>query len=298
MRCLELYCGIGGFAVAAQRLGWDVEVAIDIDQRAAEIYRRNFEHTHAIRTIESLSARWLAEVGAELWWMSPPCQPFTRRGRHRDDQDPRTHSFLHLLQCLEDAGPSHLALENVPEFRTSRTASRLRAVLEKIGYQWQEIEVCPTSFGIPNRRRRFYLVASRTQMIPRIPVHDRSMTLASILDDSVDRRLWVEDLLLDRYRDALHVVAPGDAQATANCFTSAYGKSPVKSGSYLVESGGVRRFSPREILRLLGFPESFELPGSYPLRTLWKLIGNSLSIHVVEQAVGVLDRSVLPSASS
>ena len=86
MRCLELYCGIGGFAVAAQQLGWQVVRAVDINQRAAEVYRHNFDHVLETRTIESLSTSDLSATEADLWWMSPPCQPFTARGQRRDIQ--------------------------------------------------------------------------------------------------------------------------------------------------------------------------------------------------------------------
>ena len=78
------------------------------------------------------------------------------------------------------------------------------------------------------------------------------------------------------------VVRGDDPAAITSCFTSAYGKSPVRSGSYLITSDGLRRFSPEEILRLLGFPRWFSLPPELRPRTAWKLVGNGRRDEYVE----------------
>ena len=66
------------------------------------------------------------------------------------------------------------------------------------------------------------------------------------------------------------------------CFGSSYGVVSSGAGSYLeLAEGRYRRFSPREILRLLGFPERFHLDPTVSLKKQWKLVGNSLSLPVV-----------------
>ena len=289
MRCCEFYSGIGGFAAAAEQIGWQIVEALDINETAAQVYRGNFSLTPRVCSIES-AAELIADLKAELWWMSPPCQPFTVRGSQRDAQDPRTASFLWLLDQIPRCRPNYLALENVPGFGESQTADQLRRTLLNCGYRWIECLLCPTELGIPNRRRRFYLVASR-KMTPRLqPCAPGSSALH--LRDFVDRvanpKLLVEESLAARYREAIHVVSVDDAGATTSCFTRAYGRSPVRSGSYLRTSGGLRRFSPAEILRLLGFPNSYQLPASLSLSAGWRLVGNSLSVPAVRHVLGAL----------
>lgn len=283
-RCLELFSGIGGFAAAAEQLGWRVAGAIDINKNAAAVYRMNFAHPVQVREIESLRPADLLRFEADFWWMSPPCQPFTRRGVQRDLADARTAAFQRLLQLISQLQPGMLAMENVPGFRTSRAADKLREILVENRYAWREFELCPSEFGIPNRRKRFFLTAAKDRelIMPRVPMVPRR--LSEFVSQSSNEKLFV-DGSIDEYAEAIDCVDPCCPQAVAACFTSAYGKSPIRSGSYLQVGRRLRRFAPNEILSLLGFPAGFELPADLTLRQAWKLVGNSLSVPVVKHVL-------------
>ena len=286
-RVAEFYCGIGGCAAA---LGSSAVVisAVDINRQALEIYRRNFPHPVAAATIESLSAATIRDWQADLWWISPPCQPFTRRGRRRDAADARTQSFLEILKRLKDVTPKYIAIENVPGFQGSITHSLLLDTLKSLSFQVQERVLCPTAFGIPNRRERYYLVAGRNPLrelpLPRV----EARPLRSFLDKEPRRDLGVDSELVRQYRHALNIVDPIDPMAVAACFTAAYGHSPIRSGSYLKTPSGVRRFSPAEILRILGSPKSSTLPADLPVESGWRMVGNSLSIHSVRYVLSAI----------
>jgi DNA (cytosine-5)-methyltransferase 1 len=277
-RVLELFCGIGGFAAALGSHG-KVVAAVDIDRTALDIYARNFPHPTMARTIDSIPPADYQAWEADLWWLSPPCQPYTRRGRQRDLEDPRSAAIVAVIERIEQLRPASLALENVPPFADSQTCLRLRHVLERCDYHVREYVVCPTRLGIPNRRNRFYLVASRHPLLPPIWPVSRMRPLSDFLDESPDPALHVPDVVVERYASAIDRV---DAEGfCSSCFTAAYGRSPVRSGSYLKTSRGLRRFSPREILLLLGFPPSFRLPPDLPRRQAWRYAGNSLSVVAV-----------------
>ena len=290
LRVLELYCGIGGCTAALGRAG-EVVAAVDINRAALSVYGHNWPHPTLPATIESLPAASLDQWGADLWWMSPPCQPFTRRGLGRDDDDPRTQSLLELIRRLETSPPTYLALENVPGFCDSRTHDLLRTALDRLGYESQEQTLCPTSLGVPNRRRRFYLVAGRQPLkAMQSPPNtgEKQAPLRDFLDQKPAADLWVEPALVEQYRHAIDVVDPEDPEAVAACFTSAYGHSPIRSGSYLRTPSGLRRFSPTEILRLLGFPRSYALPPDLPRPAAWRLVGNSLSVPAVRHVLSAV----------
>ncbi len=282
LRVLELFCGIGGAAVA---LGDDADVvnAMDINRNALRVYAANCAGACEARTIESVSTAELAACDADLWWLSPPCQPHTQRGHRNDVDDVRSEPLRAVLRQIREIQPRFVALENVPNFQHSRAYDELHETLAACGYSTDEVQLCPTQLGIPNRRRRFYLTASRGGpiQIPAIERRARRFSIRSRLSRVVESEWMVAKDVLERYRRALHIVDPEDASATCNCFTSGYGRSIVRSGSYLQVRSGVRRFSPREILRLLGFPESFRMPAALTVKQQWPLVGNSVSIPAV-----------------
>ena len=306
MRVFELYCGIGGCAAALS--AWpgasNVVAAVDIHRGALDVYSHNFAHPTVAAAIDSLSADRLQAWDADLWWLSPPCQPFTRRGVRRDIDDPRCRSLLTLLTRLESAPPRFLALENVPGFHGSQMHGRLRDALERAGFGTvHERTFCPTEAGVPNRRQRFYLLAAREPIAaPRLPPLARRCLRDFLLPErDADPDLHVDPELLEKYRGAIHVLEleeRNDPGAVSHCFTSAYGRSPVRSGSYLRTARGVRRFAPVEILRLLGFPEGYSLPREMGLNSAWRLVGNSLSIVAVRAVLGPVLEEASPIAGN
>lgn len=296
LRVLDLYAGIGGLAAALDGAA-TIVAALDLNRRALAVHRRNFVHPARTRNLVGLSAGELAGFRADLWWLSPPCQPFTRRGRRRDEDDPRAASLLLLIDRIDEVRPRYLALENVPGFQGSRCHARLVGTLEAAGYGYHEGCLCPTELGLPNRRRRYYLVGARNADLagwsPPAGAVRRRGTLRPYLDPETardpDPRLTVSPELARRYEGALHVVRPGEPGAVTACFTAAYGRSPVRSGSYLErEDGTLRRFSPAEILRLLGFPSTFRLPPDLPYEKAWPLVGNSLSVPAVRRVLAAV----------
>lgn len=293
MRVLELYCGIGGVAAA---LGSAVEIVAAVDQSEAALagYRHNFpSHPTVAKRVDSLDVGWMKALDADLWWASPPCQPFTRRGKRRGLADPRAETFKALLRHLEVARPRTFAMENVEGFLDSDGHQLLRETLQRSGYSAvREHVLCPSRFRVANRRPRFYLVASRDELLAECHEPGPQPELPELLDSEPAEDLWVQDDVVERYRRAMHVVDEDDPCAVTACFTSAYGRSHVRSGSYLrTRDRRIRRFSPEEILRVLGFPSSFGLPSMLrgrPRGRAWRLVGNTLSLVPVRWTLSAI----------
>ncbi|XP_058486997.1 tRNA (cytosine(38)-C(5))-methyltransferase [Solea solea] len=164
LRVLELYCGIGGMHYALKESGvpFHIVAAIDINPTTNQIYRHNFPDTPLWnKTIEGITLDDFNKLSFDTILMSPPCQPFTRIGRQGDIQDPRTKSFLYILDLVPrlSTPPRFILLENVKGFENSSARERLVTMLVECGYTFQEIMVSPTSVGIPNSRLRYFLIA-------------------------------------------------------------------------------------------------------------------------------------------
>ncbi|CAH8549017.1 unnamed protein product [Dicrocoelium dendriticum] len=159
MRVLELYSGVGGmhYALIETKLNFSIVAAIDINDTATSVYRRNFPFSNSInREIESLTVHETRTFGADLWCMSPPCQPFTRLGKHKCETDDRCSSFMHMLISVL---PKFILLENVKGFDGTKPWAELLQALIDCNYVYQQFILSPLQFGIPNCRSRYYLVA-------------------------------------------------------------------------------------------------------------------------------------------
>ena len=280
----EFFCGIGGFASVMPP--HPAALSIDINRNALEIHAMNFAHRHLCKSLESLPVSTATEFPKEIWWMSPPCQPFTRRGKQRDLEDPRSAGFRNMLTLINEIRPHRIGIENVPEFQSSDSHGLLLGTLSRASYQFAEILLCPTQLGSVNRRRRYYLIASQDPLLPWQPLK-KNPTLGQHsrkLSASVDlTKYGLSAAWQTQFASALDIIGArefleGGKQTT--CFTSAYGRSPVYSGSWLDTSQGIRQFTPREILCQLGFPDSFQIP-PWPPEKLWPLIGNTLSLPAI-----------------
>lgn len=284
-RALELFAGIGGFAAAA---GEHVEVvgALDVSSHVLQAYARTFGGPTDQVNLEAPSVDELAAYDAQMWWMSPPCQPYTVRGHQRDLEDVRARSFVHLLELLDEVEPPHLAMENVEGFWRSQARQRLLEVLEGAGYEVAERVLCPTELGVPARRERYYLVASRQGLRPEAPLAPVERALPSYLDEEPDEELFLDPALVERHGRGMRIVDVDDEGAICNCFTSAYGKTFRAAGSFFRHPDGrVRHASPAELLRLLHFPRPVDFPGGFSRRQRYKYIGNSLSVIAVRQVL-------------
>ena len=292
---LELFSGLGAAGLA---WGLPVHAAIDQSANANAAYALNHGLQPKAWNLVGVRAAQLAPFSAEPWWMSPPCQPFTVRGARRDLEDPRTRALLRVLDLLVELRPPVVAMENVPGFVESTTRGHLRATLIGAGYTLSERLLCPTALGIPMRRQRYYLVAQRdgdgrhrADFAPPPPIAP-IRPIAAFLDPEPDPELTVDEALVRAHGHSVHFLDTTDPTEIANCFTSAYGRSNVRSGSYLRDRGVVRRFSPEEVVRLLGFPSTWTFPPELSREARWDLAGNSLTVDGVRRVLG--DAGVLP----
>lgn len=276
MRILELFCGIGGWRYASEGLG-AVVAAYDISPPACETYALNHgERPHA-RELATLQAQALLRHGADTWMMSPPCQPFCRMGHQKGLEDPRSRAFLNLLGILEMCPPRRLVLENVVGFLGSEAQVRLCELLDRQGFQHRSFELCPTRFGVPNQRPRYYVVASQEGLgDTALPTPSPIQPLAGFLDPEEDTTLYLSPELLAKHGGGMDFVSAQEFRST--CFIGGYGERFVGSGSFLRTDRGVRRFSPREIANLMGLPSTFSFPAQVPRTQQYKLVGNGLSI--------------------
>lgn len=93
--------------------------AFDNNRIANETYKHTFGEEPIAGDIKDITCKKLDQWGADLWTMSPPCQPYTRLGKQRDIADPRAEALLCLSERLwaMRSPPRMILVENVHCFQ-------------------------------------------------------------------------------------------------------------------------------------------------------------------------------------
>ena len=288
MRAIELFAGIGGLNLAAPE-GVEVVAAYDQDHAARLAHAENHAVPVMALDLASVEAAELQRHEAPCWLLSPPCQPFTRRGVKRDEDDPRCAGLLRLIGLLATCRPRRVLVENVPGFHGSRAHARLIAALRALGHDTRDVETCPSEFGAPVRRRRQFVVSSADGLGAGAEMRTTRRSLEAILspleDVAHDEALRVPQGVRARVADHLPMVGP---DGIAGTFTRSYGRAISGAGPIRWEADGPRYFSPDEILKLHDFPSTFRFPASLDLRTRWRLAGNSVHVGSVRAVASLL----------
>ncbi|HMW89467.1 MAG TPA: DNA cytosine methyltransferase [Candidatus Obscuribacter sp.] len=292
IKALEFFSGIGAFSQAVLKRkaepALQVLKAFDQNEHANRVFSANYGHTPCSVNLDSISAAQINKglpLPADLWWMSPPCTPYSRRGKRKDMEDPRAVSFLHLLDLLPQFLPTFLFIENVEGLENTRMEEHLLECLQKSRYCFEKVALCPSQFGVPMLRPRLFYMAwlqpSCIKLPPLQAVPECERKLSAYLEPAEPVVLLGQEELA-RYGNVLNIVDPEQPEARAICFTSGYFRCRKAAGSLLGGREPVRFFSPREILNLLGFCKNFILPADLSLNAAYRMVGNSVDVRSIE----------------
>ncbi|KAF5314118.1 hypothetical protein D9611_006941 [Ephemerocybe angulata] len=266
-RTLEFYCGIGGlhYALKRSRPSAEVVAAFDWDPTSCQVYGANHGEVVQRKDISTLTPEYLEGFDANLWLMSPACQPYTvLNPEAKGAADPRAMSFLHIVQSVlpemarRGSQPGYILVENVAGFETSSTRELLVETLKDVGYETMELLLSPLQYGIPNSRLRYYMLA-RKQPFPKVESEEQEhrvwrhipgqpivkgegegnadvevRPLKEYLDAQVDAGRYVPDKILGKWGRLFDIVKPSSARSC--CFTRGYTHIVERSGSILQEA--------------------------------------------------------------
>lgn len=187
IRAVEFFSGIGGLHYGLSLACPDSKVvaAFDVNPNANAVYRHNFKGVPvSSKDIKGLKASFLDSLNANMWLLSPPCQPYSRRGKKRDVDDPRALGFLHLIRVVLPKvarPPEYILIENVEGFENSETHKLLLVCARRLGYSFREFILSPHNFGVPYKRDRYFFIARRIHSLP--DPHSDGQLLKTISED-------------------------------------------------------------------------------------------------------------------
>jgi len=183
---IDLFAGLGGFHLAAAKLGGRCVFASELNPKLQSVYQKNFGMNPAgdIRRVDPNDVPTHTLLCAGF-----PCQPFSKAGDQNGlaDSD-RGQVFFEVLRIIDRHYPKYLLFENVANFvhhDKGNTYQRIHSELERRGYDIQYKQFSPHQFGIPQIRERIYLVGSKNGLKnfdwPTPPDNPPPLSLRSIL---------------------------------------------------------------------------------------------------------------------
>ncbi len=289
VRVIDLFCGLGGFHLAAKAAARKHGVtakcvyASDIDAHCREAYAANFK-MRPDGDITKVEAKDVPDH--ELLLAGFPCQPFSIIGGRKGFEDTRGTLFFDIARILEAKRPAAFVLENVKMLRGhngGRTIARIMETLDELGYVASFRILNALDFGLPQKRERVFIVGFRDASRFEWPDGGVPMKpLSEILEADVPRKFYASEHIR-RNRLAKHDPTPETTiwHENKSGHVSAYPYScALRAGAsynYLLVNGE-RRLTPREMLRLQGFPDSYK--DVCKCMETRKQAGNSLPVPV------------------
>ena len=163
---LDLFSGVGGWALGMERAGFQTVAACDIDPWRREMYNRNFPTVKMYDDVCKLTA---ARLRRDLGFLpdvivgSPPCQSFSVASHY--GSKPNVDLFLEFVRLVREIRPVVAAAENVIGLRT-RGADRVLGELEGAGYACGAFVAGARHAGSPHRRDRVWIIAADADRTP------------------------------------------------------------------------------------------------------------------------------------
>lgn len=313
IRFIDLFCGIGGFHVAIRQAAKDrglkakAVFASDIDSQCQISYEANFSLPVA-GDITKVDANDIPDH--DMLLAGFPCQPFSIIGERKGFDDTRGTLFFDIARILEAKKPSAFVLENVKMLRghdQGRTLRTIISTLNELGYRTNFDVLNALDFGLPQKRERIWIVGNRMDIPTPLPIGDVPMKpLKQVLENEVDPKHHASAYIQGR---RLAVMKPREEPTiwhenkAGNISAYPYSCALRAGASYnylLVD--GKRRLTPREMLRLQGFPDSHKIVSTDSQTR--RQAGNSLPVNVAKAVISELFHSLkwgeadnLPQAS-
>lgn len=288
---IDLFAGIGGIRLGYQAIGGKCVFSSEWDKDAAKTYFSNFGE-QPFGDIQKIDPKDIPDFDVLLAGF--PCQPFSIIG----DKEGFSHEtqgtlFFNIEKILLAKKPKAFMLENVRNLTAhdgGRTFKVILSHLRNAGYDVHYKVLNALDYGVPQKRERIIICGFRKpvdfEFPPPIP-KDQRKTIADIIDenaendDSLKVRPAIRESRLARLRDKDFPKPYISHENVAGSITPHAYSCALRAGAsanYILINDE-RRPSPREMLRIQGFPDEFKVVVSYG--QIKHQTGNSVAVPVI-----------------
>lgn len=208
---VDLFAGVGGFHAAMHAYGGQCAYAVEVDEAAAEVYRRNWGYDPLGDVTEDADEDVMNVPAHDVLAAGFPCQPFSKSGAQRGMDETRGTLFWNIAQIVKQRKPKVVLLENVRNIAGPRHLHEWQVIIETLrdlGYRVSETPAIysphllpPERGGRPQVRERVFISATHnpTGIADGLPVYPVALT-SDRLDGWEPKEEWhLKDLLDDSH---------------------------------------------------------------------------------------------------
>jgi DNA (cytosine-5)-methyltransferase 1 len=273
MAVVGLYAGIGGFELGFQAAGYKPLLLADKDEHCRRVLATRFPDAPIAGDVADLEA---LPRGTQIVTAGFPCQNLSMAGDKKGLRGRKSRDVRHLFELLEYGGPT-LAIENVYfmlHLKKGAAMTGLVREVEELGYRWAYRVVNTLAFGLPQRRRRVFFVAS-------MRVDPRKIVFADETGPPSKEIPSREHPLGFYWTEGRRGV--GIAVDAIPPLKIASGLGIPSTPAVLFPDGEVLTPSLAACERLQGFPRGWtDLPFDSKRSPRWTMVGNAVSVPAAE----------------
>lgn len=354
MKIFDLCSGIGGFRLGVELSekipDYQVEAFSDNDDYAVKGYismynegskevslgdvqkYTRFENEYAFEGQLERSKKRTRIINETIPYIDTlfagfPCQPHSLMGNRLGNSDSRGNLFYDIAEILRVKRPSHFVLENVKSLVSVNCGEFFKEIISilssQLKYSVKTFIVNASDFGIPQTRRRVFIVGSLEKDISQLSLEPYKVQLSNaeypttwhLLEKTVDSKYYLSDKILKTILKSQHKGYSRKAEINKliarpltrtmhkmhrasqdNYYSDSYinGEYSPSKGIVIpakVEVDNIRRITPLEALRIQSFPEDYAIKlvnsGLSDTR-LYMLAGNAVPPKLVSVVLNAL----------
>lgn len=283
---IDLFAGIGGIRTAFEAVGGGCIFSSEIDKHAQYTYYSNYG-VIPYGDITKIDGSIIPEH--DILCGGFPCQPFSHIGKREGFEHPTQGTMFHeILKIVDNKNPRVIFLENVPGILNHDDGKTLSVILDELsgrGYTCHHTILNASDFGVPQNRKRFYLVCFLDDVKFSFPTPPMThVDIGSYVEKDLVGYTISEHLqksYLFKKDDGKPSVIDQNTKGSVKTLVSTYHKIQRLTGTFVKDGEtGLRLLSENECKAIMGFPKDFIIPVS---RTqMYRQMGNSVVIKVVE----------------
>ena len=203
LKYIDLFCGIGGFHQALNKIGAKCVLSCDIDKDCRQVYLDNYG-IEPVNDVKKIDENNMPDF--DILCGGFPCQAFSNGGKKMCFDDERGLLFDEIIRIAKVKKPRFMFLENVKHIlkvSDGKVIEYIKTKIASIGYKLQLFQISPHNFGIPQQRERVYFVCIREDIHNgvdiKLPIFNGEIEFDKFLDKktSIDSKYFIKGETLE-----------------------------------------------------------------------------------------------------